>query len=149
MDSAESPGIPFWHVWTDTKGVSHQTRQTLHDFQMQVISAGNAPQWLSAPCKGDITVLFSVLPAGWSGPWHENPAPQWVIPISGAWGVETMDGTQVEMGVGELSFGGDQNTREQNGKYGHLSWVVGNQPCQLMIVQLSQGMTRPPQPEVP
>ena len=148
MDSSECPGIPFWHVWTDSEGVSHQTRQTLSDFEMQVISAGNTPQWLSPSSHGEITVLFSVLPVGWSGPWHENPAPQWVIPISGAGGVETMDGTRVEMGVGELSFGGDQKTKAQNGKSGHLSWVVGEEPCQLMIAQLSEGMARPALPEL-
>ena len=70
------------------------------------------------------------------------------MPISGGWGVETMDGTRVEMGVGELSFGGDQNTRAKDGKSGHLSWVVGNDPCQLMIVQLGEGMARPSLPEL-
>ena len=146
MNPEKSPGIPFWHVWTDPEGVSHQSLQELSDFEMQVISAGNTPQWLSPPCHGDITVLFSVLPVGWRGPWHENPAPQWVIPISGAWGVETMDGTKVEMGVGELSFGGDQNTKARDGKSGHVSWFVGNEPCQLMIVQLGKEMARPSLP---
>lgn len=147
MTSQEQPGIPFWHVWTDNSGITHQTRQMLQDFKMQEITSGNTPQWLSAPCSGDATVLFSVLPAGWSSPWHENPAPQWVMPISGAWAVETMDGQRVEMGVGDLSFGGDQNTMAQDGKRGHLSWVVGDEPCRLMIVQLGAAMSPPPRPE--
>ena len=84
--------------------------------------------------------------SGLERPLARKSAPQWVIPISGAWGVETMDGTRVEMGVGELSFGGDQKTKAQNGKSGHLSWVVGEEPCQLMIVQLGEGMARPALP---
>ena len=57
------------------------------------------------------TVLVVVQPVGWVGEWHENPKPQWIIPLSGRWFVETMDGKRVEMGPGEVSFGGDQNTK--------------------------------------
>lgn len=55
-------------------------------------------------------VIFTVLPVNWVGKWHENPQPQWIIPLSGRWFVETTDGMRVEMGTGEISFGGDQNT---------------------------------------
>jgi hypothetical protein len=82
-----------------------------------------------------------VLPAGWIGEWHENPAPQWILPISGQWWVEAMDGTRVEMGPGEFSFGEDQGCRESNGRKGHRSGTIGNEPAVLMTVQLH----RPPQ----
>ena len=36
-----------WHVWTDEKGVSHQTRSELSDFEQQ--SMGGA-----APLKPDV-----------------------------------------------------------------------------------------------
>jgi hypothetical protein len=36
-----------------------------------------------------------------------------------------MDGVRVEMGPGEISFGEDQNTRQVDGKRGHLSGTVG------------------------
>ena len=26
-------------------------------------------------------VLVTVLPVGWIGDWHENPRPQWIIPV--------------------------------------------------------------------
>ena len=61
-----------------------------------------------------------------------NPKPQWIVPISGSWFVETMDGRRVEMGPGDISFGGDQNTR---GRKGHLSGTVGSEPCAMMIIQ--------------
>ena len=48
-----------------------------------------------------------------------------------------MDGTRVEMGPGDVSFGADQNTRpDAEGRKGHRSGTVGNAPCRLMIVQL-------------
>ena len=74
---------------------------------------------------------------GWIGDWHENPKPQWIVPLSGRWFVETMDGMRVEMGPGEFSFGGDQNANEDaRGRIGHRSGTVGDAPATLMVVQL-------------
>ena len=53
--------------------------------------------------------------------------------------VETMDGVRVEMGVGELSFGGDQACAVlADGRTGHLSGCVGEVPTVLMLIQLTQ-----------
>lgn len=79
--------------------------------------------------------MVTVLPVGWVGTWHENPKPQWIIPLSGRWFVESMDGQRTEMGAGEISLGADQNTRAVNGKKGHLSGTVGTEPAVLMLVQ--------------
>jgi hypothetical protein len=47
-----------------------------------------------------------------------------------------MDGQRVELGVGEISFGADQNTQEDaQGHQGHLSGTVGSEPAVLMLVQ--------------
>ena len=84
-------------------------------------------------------MLVVVQPVGWVGEWHENPKPQWIIPLSGRWFVETMDGKRVEMGPGEVSFGGDQNTKpDAQGRKGHRSGTVGNQPSVNLIVQLEK-----------
>jgi hypothetical protein len=83
----------------------------------------------------DATVLVTVLPVGTIADSHENPRPQWIIPLSGRWYVETMDGVRVEMGPGEMSFGEDQNTVPRDGKKGHLSGTVGAEPAVLMVVQ--------------
>ena len=90
--------------------------------------------WLAD--RGEATVFVTVLPPGWTGAWHQNPKPQWIIPMSGRWFVKSMDGQRVEMGAGEISFGEDQEARELNGKMGHLSGTVGDEPAVLMIVQL-------------
>jgi hypothetical protein len=142
-DSSTAVSVPYWHVWTDEHGVSHQTRRLIIEFELKSISPPSAPLWLGAKAVGDASVLFTVLPAGWIGQWHENPEPQWIIPLSGRWFVETMDGVRVEMGAGELSFGEDQNTRERDGRRGHLSGVVGDEAAVLMLVQVERG-ARPP-----
>ena len=135
MTEDGKPSVPYWHLWTDAEGMSRQTRCTMSEFQLQAIGAGVKPQWQGAKMHDAATVFITVLPAGWTGDWHENPKPQWIIPLSGRWFVESMDGQRVEMGPGEISFGEDKNTRDVGGKQGHLSGTVGDDPAVLMIVQ--------------
>ncbi len=81
--------------------------------------------------------MVCTLPVGWVGEWHENPKPQWIIPLSGCWFVETMDGVRVEMGAGEISFGADQHSKpDAEGRRGHKSGTVSKAPASLMLVQL-------------
>jgi hypothetical protein len=131
-----APSVGYWHVWTDADGVSHQSRCQVDEFVLQSIQPPAQPQWQSRRVHGAMTTLLTVLPVGWIGQWHENPRPQWIIPLAGRWFVETMDGTRVEMGPGELSFGADQGCREREGRRGHLSGTVGAAPAVIMIVQL-------------
>ncbi len=138
IDSSK-PSVPYWHVWTDEKGVSHQDRCELTDFKLESISSGAAPSWVDRLSSPGTHMIIMVLPVGWVGEWHENPKPQWIVPLSGCWFVETMDGKRVEMGPGELSFGNDQNTKpDAEGRSGHRSGTVGDQPSVLMLVQVDQ-----------
>lgn len=133
------PTIDYWHVWTDDNGISHQSCRQMQEFKLESVSPPTAPQWMGQLQQEGATVVFAVLPVGWVGDWHENPKPQWVIPLSGRWFVETMDGHRVEMGPGEISFGEDQNTKaDAQGHQGHLSGTVGNEPAVLMMVQFKQ-----------
>ena len=135
-DAGPKPFTEYWHIWTDADGVSHQTRCRLTAFEQQSMG-GAAPQWNDKLARGEATVIFSVQPVGWIGDWHENPMPQWIVPLSGKWFVESMDGTRVEMGPGEVSFGEDQHcTPDAKGNKGHRSGTVGNEPAHLMIVQM-------------
>jgi hypothetical protein len=105
------------------------------EFELKSIKPPADPQWQGERLSGKMTTLVTVLPVGWIGAWHENPKPQWIVPLSGRWFVESMDGVRVEMGSGELSFGGDQNCREIGGKLGHRSGTVGDEPAVLMVIQ--------------
>jgi hypothetical protein len=135
MNSDEKPSIVYWHLWTDAAGVSRQTRCTLSEFALHSMNPPARPQWQGPKQQGEMTVLVTVQPVGWVGDWHENPKPQWIIPLSGRWFVESMDGQRVVMGPGEISFGADQNTVETDGKKGHRSGTVGEEPAVLMVVQ--------------
>ena len=137
--SGPPPTLTYWHVWTDDDGTSRQTQAQLTDFAQESMGGDADPQWNNRLLTSQAGLLFTELPAGWRGEWHENPQPQWIIPLSGRWFVETMDGTRVEMGPGEVSFGGDQGTRpDAEGRKGHVSGTVGDAPCRLMIVQLGE-----------
>lgn len=130
------PSMPYWHVYTDSDGVSRQEAFTLSNFDFKGINPGVSPQWNDKQTPTQAGVTFTVLPVGWVGDWHENPKPQWIAILTGRWFVETMDGHRVEMGPGELMFGEDQNTREHDGRKGHLSGTVGTEPCTMMVVGL-------------
>lgn len=135
--SKNPPTRSYWHVWTDDDGISHQTRCELTAFEQESMGGDAEPQWNNRLMSADAKIIFAELPVGWVGEWHENPKPQWIVPLSGCWYVETMDGTRVEMGPGEVSFGADQNTNPNaEGHQGHISGTVGDQPAQLMIIQL-------------
>jgi len=138
------PRIPYWHIWTDEDGASHQVRCELERFEWKGIGPA-APQWNCKQPTDEATVVFSVLPIGWVGEWHENPAPQWIIPLSGRWWVESMDGTRAEMGPGELSLGEDQDcVADAAGRKGHRSGTIGTEPAVLMTVRLHAAPIRRP-----
>jgi hypothetical protein len=146
MTSPVKPQLAYWHVWTDADGVSRLSRCLMSEFELSSISAPAAPQWQGTRVRHEATVMLTVLPVGWVGSWHENPKPQWIIPLSGRWFVESMDGQRIEMGPGEISFGADQNTVERDGRKGHLSGSVGEAPAVLLLVQFENApaaMLRP------
>jgi hypothetical protein len=101
-----SPRVSYWHLWAGEDGVSRQTRCELSAFALQGIG-NTVPFWTNPQARCDATVVFAVHPPGWVGEWHQNPAPQWILPISGRWWVQSMDGMRVEMGPGDLSLGED------------------------------------------
>jgi hypothetical protein len=131
------PELSYWHVWADDDGVTHQTRCALSDFKEKSVGGKAAPELIETLLTSKANVVFFVQPVGWVGDWHPNPKPQWIVTLSGRWFVETMDGTRVEMGPGEVSFGGDQTSKpDAQGRFGHRSGTVGNELLSLMAVQL-------------
>ncbi len=135
---SDKPSVSYWHLWTDAEGVSHQKRCALTRFDLKSMQPPAAPQWQGSRIQGPMTFMVTVQPVGWVGTWHENPAPQWIVPLSGRWFVESMDGTRIEMGAGEISFGGDQNCREHDGRKGHRSGTIGDVPAVLLVIQLDE-----------
>jgi len=143
MNESNMPTVKFWRLYTDNDGVSRWKPSVITKFKLQSMKPPAAPQWQSEKSTGDITVITSVQPVGWRGDWHENPKPQWIVPLSGRWFVEAMDGERHEFGPGEVSFGGDQGTRERDGRKGHLSGTLGDEPAVLMIIQFNDPSAMP------
>src|ERR1700689_1132708 len=129
------PQVAYWHLWTGADGVTHQSRCRLTEFLIARVGDA-APQWNNPQQRGDATVVFTVQPVGWIGDWHENPAPQWIVVLSGRWWIESMDGTRIEQGPGDFSLGEDQSCAEQDGRRGHRSGTIGDAPAVLMTVQM-------------
>ncbi len=133
--SGPKPSIPYAHLWTDANGVSHQAQCTLTDFELKGVG-GADPQWNNKHGTHSSTVVVTVQPVGWVGDWHENPAPQWIVVLSGRWWIESMDGTRIEQGPGEFSLGEDQSCTGTDGRKGHRSGTIGDEPAVLMTIQL-------------
>jgi hypothetical protein len=134
-DAGPSPEVTYWHLWVDAEGVSHQTACKLTAFALKGVG-GAAPQWNHQQPRCEATVVTTVQPVGWVGDWHENPAPQWIVVLSGRWWIEAMDGTRIEQGPGEFSFGEDQGCATVEGRKGHRSGTIGDVPAVLMTVQM-------------
>src|SRR5579871_4398090 len=130
-DLGPQPSIPYWHLWTDEDGVSHQTECRIDNFHPHSVGSA-APQWNNEQQRSESTVVFTTQPVGWIGEWHENPAPQWIVVLSGRWFIESMDGVRIEQGPGEFSFGEDQGCTLTEGRKGHRSGTLGDEPCCLM-----------------
>ena len=141
---SEQPIVPYWHLWTAADGISRLTKCAMTEFELKSMKPPADPQWQGRPITGRTTMMVTVQPVSWMGTWHENPKPQWIVPLSGRWFVEAMDGTRVEMGPGEISFGGDQNCREVDGRCGHRSGTIGDIPAVLMVVQFDDSAARSP-----
>lgn len=137
------PSVPYFHLYVDRDGISHLAQCALTDFTLKGVGPAD-PQWNDKMASGEATVVFTVQPVGWVGDWHENPAPQWIVVLSGRWWIESMDGTRVEQGPGDFSFGEDQGCVETGGKKGHRSGTIGREPCHLMTVQLHVDPERTP-----
>ena len=142
-DPGPRPTTTYWRIYVDADGVSRQERCELTAYELKGVGPAD-PQWNDKHERVETTVVFTVQPVGWVGEWHENPAPQWIVVLSGRWFIESMDGQRIEQGPGDFSFGEDQGCRELDGKTGHRSGTVGEEPCRLMTVQLHREPRRGP-----
>lgn len=79
-------GIKFWRVWVNDQGESCQSLHSLEGHQQSVFAEGAAPIWSAVHYKGNATLITLILMPGEIGEWHENPNPQWIIPLRGRWG---------------------------------------------------------------
>ena len=142
-DPGPKPAVSYWHLWTDEDGVSRQSRCDLTEWELKGVGPAD-PQWNNRQPRVEATPVFTVQPVGWVGEWHENPRRSGSAVLSGRWFIESMDGARIEQGPGEFSFGEDQDCREIDGRKGHRSGTVGDEPAVLMTIQLHRPPVRKP-----
>ena len=98
-----------------------------------MFAEGAASIWSALHYSGSAKLITLILMPGEIGEWHENPMPQWIIPLRGRCRVQPMDGVIVDMGLGDISLSGDQGT---NKRTAHRSWAVGETPAELLLIQV-------------
>jgi hypothetical protein len=134
-DVAQPPRVPYYFMGLDGEGISVLLQRMLSGFASKSVGGQAAPMWMK-PLPGRVAaVQFAVLPVGWVGEWHDSPKPQWVVPLSGRWFIETQDGNRAEMGPGEIHWGQDLGGKNIDGNSGHRSGQLGEQPCVQLMVQ--------------
>jgi hypothetical protein len=115
--------------------MSRQRQCTIDRFELGQLGPGDSPQF-SRQLFEQGNAFVTYLPVGWKADWHENHIPKWIYVLRGAWSVESMDGHKVVIKAGEYSFGGDQGCiASPDGRIGHLSAQVGDEPCVQLIIQ--------------
>ncbi|MBS1063577.1 hypothetical protein JK185_11055 [Gluconobacter wancherniae] len=137
-DKPNFPTLIYWDNWTDKQGVSHLTKCKLSAFRQTPSIAGEDKVWAGTEHTGMATVITKVQPPKWKGGWSETRQVQWVVPLSGTYFVQAMDGTSVELNAGDMLLSEDQNSvRDHDGHVGHLSGNVGDDAVALMITQFA------------
>ena len=138
-----APRPTILHVLTDAVGRSRIHRCAIEGLTFGQVVADVPPVWRTAAEHDVASHAIWVLPTGWRGAWHRNPARQWLIPLRGRWFVETQDGARVEMGPGEMHLGDDlDSTPDELGRVGHDSGVLGDEPCTVQVIALAGDATR-------
>ena len=68
------PKLPYWHVWTDDDGMTHQTRCELSAFRMESMGGRAAPQWNDQVVTSGTTVLIATMRANQLRLWFASMA---------------------------------------------------------------------------
>ena len=139
------PHIPYWHLWRGQDGVSRQARCELTAYELQSIGDA-APQWNDKQARGRGDGRVHRAAGRLGGRVAREPGAAMDhrrCPAAG--GSKSMDGTRIEQGPGEFSLGEDQGcATDADGRKGHRSGTIGNEPAVLMTVQLHRAPVRAP-----
>ena len=130
-----SPSVTYWHLRTDTDGISHLSERRFDALSLKKVAHGAVPilvESMGSTDPGSIDV--AVVRAGVVGEWHEDPRPLWGAVLTGRFFLEAMDGTRVELTAGHLFLGEDQGTHSPDGRRGHRSGAVGDDDVTLIMV---------------
>lgn len=137
---ADHQQITYSNMWADDKGKTHIAKCVLTNLKLHAYAPPAQPDFIGVAPEDIDSIVFAILPVGYTGEWHHAPGPQWVINLSGAWEVETTDGTKLRQGPGEFQFNSDQSAHATEGdsRVGHTSRQIGDVPNVRMIITLKK-----------
>lgn len=136
-DARVLPKIYQAHVTTDAAGHTVTHRCQLPELSLQRTIGDSPPLWATEPVLDTLSRSVWVMPPGWRGGWHRNPRRQLVVPLSGAWWVETQDGIRTVMRPGDLHLGDDTAAvPDEEGRVGHDSGTEGEEPVVLLLIPI-------------
>lgn len=132
--------VLYANVWADNKGVTHVSQCVLKGLDLKSFAPPASPYYFGFTPEDVQSVVFSVLPKGWNGDWHHAPGPQWVITLSGAWEIQTADGSTLRQGPGEFQFNSDESAYASTpgAHVGHTAKQVGDVPNARIIITLKK-----------
>lgn len=145
------PTVIYWDNWTDQKGISHLTKCRITAFHPISSPQNTSPKestdnnaqafiWdgVKHNGKGYATVTTVVQPAKWTSKWENTPHVQWIIPLSGTYFIQAMDGTRIELNAGDVLLNEDIGSiRDKNGHQGHIYGTIGNNAIALLNLQFT------------
>jgi hypothetical protein len=136
--------VLYANVWADDKGATHVSKCVLRGLDLNSFAPPATPYYFGFAPETVQSVVFSVLPKGWHSDWHHAPGPQWVITLSGAWEIETADGSTLRQGPGEFQFNSDESAYAitPDAHVGHTAKQVGDVPNVRVIITLKKNPLR-------
>jgi hypothetical protein len=142
--AADKHEVLYANVWADDKGVTHVSKCVLKGLDLKSFAPPASPYYFGFAPENVQSVVFSVLPKGWYGDWHHAPGPQWVITLSGAWEIETADGSTLRQGPGEFQFNSDESAYAitPDAPVGHTAKQVGDVSNVRVIITLKKNPLR-------
>jgi hypothetical protein len=127
----------YYQIYASENGTTHFTLCRMHGFDLKAYSS--KPQFTRSDFGGEVSKLvFTELAVGLEQELHTCPQVQFVVTLSGSWYVKTSDGTKHVFKPGDVLFQDNTKDSPASDQPQHYSGVVGDKPCQQMIVQLSR-----------
>lgn len=129
----------YYQLYASEDGKTHFKLCHMKGFESKSYAPRTIPQFTKTDFGGEPTKLvFTELPVGQVQELHPCPEVQFVATLSGSWYIKTSDGTYHEFHAGDVLFQDDTESSPAANIPEHFSGVVGDKPCQQMIVQMSR-----------
>lgn len=118
----------YTRIYADPNGESHFEEV---DLELQEVAyAPPAPPFFVSQPSPASAVVWTTIPAGWSGDWHPTPRLQWWFQLAGEVEVFTSDGELRRFLAGSIVRLEDETGR------GHTTRVIGDQDVVAVYAQI-------------